>query len=97
LWNRVQDWQNKATGQIWQNKPNCPPGCENEATIVANGWIIQNPSINGYSGAFGYSMPGGVTIVAIATKSEIATTDAAAFDILREVVKYVTPGSPIDF
>jgi hypothetical protein len=22
---------------------------------------------------------------------------AAAFDILREVVKYVTPGSPIDF
>jgi hypothetical protein len=42
-------------------------------------------------------MPGGVTIVAIATKSETATTDAAAFGILREVVKYVTPGSPIDF
>jgi hypothetical protein len=26
-----------------------------------------------------------------------ATTDAAAFNILREVVKYVTPTSPINF
>jgi len=39
----------------------------------------------------------GVTIVVGATKSETATTDASAFDILREVVKYVTPESPINF
>ena len=32
-----------------------------------------------------------------ATKSETATTDASAFDILREVVKYVTPATPINF
>ena len=64
---------------------------------VANGWIVQNPSINGYSGAFGYNLASGVTIVVAATKSETATTDAAAFAILREVVKYVTPASPIDF
>jgi hypothetical protein len=65
--------------------------------IVANGWIVQNPSINGYSGAFAYNMANGVTITVEATKSENATTDAAAFDILRQVVKYVTPGSPINF
>jgi D-alanyl-D-alanine carboxypeptidase len=64
---------------------------------VANGWIVQNPSINGYSGGFGYNLANGVTIVVEATKSETATTDASAFDILREVLKYVTPASPINF
>ena len=65
--------------------------------VVANGWIVQNPSINGYSGAFAYNLANGVTITVEATKSENATTDAAAFDILREVVKYVTPNSTINF
>ena len=65
--------------------------------VVANGWIVQNPSINGYSGAFAYNLANGVTITVEATKSEHATTDAAAFDILREVVKYVTPNSTINF
>jgi D-alanyl-D-alanine carboxypeptidase len=64
---------------------------------VANGWIVQNPSINGYNGGFGYNLANGVTIVVEATKSETATTDASAFDILREVTKYVTPKSPINF
>ena len=65
--------------------------------IVANGWIVQNPSINGYSGAFGYNLANGVTIAVGATKSETSTTDAGAFDILRDVVNYVTPASPINF
>ena len=52
---------------------------------------------NGYSGAFGYNLSNGVTIVVEATKSETATTDASAFDILREVAKYVTPATPINF
>ncbi len=51
--------------------------------VVANGWIVQNPSINGYSGGFGYNLANGVTVVVGATKSETATTDASAFDILR--------------
>ena len=65
--------------------------------LVANGWITQNPSINGYSGAFGYHLATGVTIVVEATKSETATSDAIAFDILREVTRYVTPATPINF
>ena len=60
------------------------------------GWIVQYPSIYGYSGAFGYNLAGGMTIMVAATKSETATTDASAFAILREVVKYVTPASPIN-
>jgi D-alanyl-D-alanine carboxypeptidase len=65
--------------------------------VVANGWLVQNPSINGYSGAFGYNLSNGVTIVVESTKSETTTTDASAFDILREVTKYVTPATPINF
>jgi len=65
--------------------------------VISNGWIVQNPSIDGYSGAFGYNLSNGVTIVVESTKSETATTDATAFDILREVVKYVTPATPLNF
>lgn len=65
--------------------------------VVANGWLVQNPSINGYSGGFGYNLANGVTIVVESTKSEKTTTDGTAFDILREVVKYVTPATPINF
>ena len=65
--------------------------------VVANGWLVQNPSINGYSGAFGYNMATGVTVVGETTKTEKTTTDASALDILREVSKYVTPGTPINF
>ncbi len=39
----------------------------------------------------------GVTIVVESTKTEKTATDASAFDILREVVKYVTPATPINF
>jgi D-alanyl-D-alanine carboxypeptidase len=65
--------------------------------VFSNGWIVQNPSINGYSGGFGYNLSNGVTIVVEATKSETATTDTPGFDILREVTKYVTPATPIKF
>jgi D-alanyl-D-alanine carboxypeptidase len=64
---------------------------------VANGWIVQNPSIDGYSGGFGYNLADGVTIVVGSTKSEAAATDASALDILREVTQYVTPATPINF
>jgi D-alanyl-D-alanine carboxypeptidase len=65
--------------------------------VYANGWLVQNPSINGYSGAFGYHLATGVTIVVEATKSETATSDETAFDILRDVVAYVTPATPLTF
>ena len=51
----------------------------------------------GTSGGFAYNLTNGVTIVVGTTKSETATTDASAFDILKEVVGYVTPASPINF
>jgi hypothetical protein len=42
----------------------------------------------------GYLLSGKRAITVEATKSETATSDTAAFEILREVTKYVTPDSP---
>ncbi len=58
---------------------------------------MQNPYINGYSGAFGYCLASGVTIVVEATNSETAGDESPAFEIFREVVKTVTPAAPINF
>ena len=65
--------------------------------VVANGWLVQNPNINGYSGAFGYNPATGVTIVVEATRGETGASEAPAFEIFKEAVKYVTPSTPINF
>ena len=39
-----------------QNKPNLYFAY---GFVISNGWIVQNPSINGYSGAFGYNLSNG--------------------------------------
>ncbi len=62
---------------------------------VSNGWLLQTPNINGYSGAFGYNLATGVTIVVEATKGEASTSDAPGIAILRKVASYVTPATPV--
>jgi CubicO group peptidase (beta-lactamase class C family) len=64
--------------------------------IYANGWLAQNPDINGYSGAFGYHRASGITIVVSATKTPTAT-NGIALRVLREVSRYVTPATPLNF
>ena len=58
---------------------------------------LQNPGINGYSGAFGYKLSNGVTIVIEATKSETATTDASPSTFSARSSSDVTPATPINF
>jgi len=38
-----------------------------------------------------------VTIVVEATKSERATSNEIVFEIMREVTRFVTPATPINF
>jgi CubicO group peptidase (beta-lactamase class C family) len=64
---------------------------------VVNGWFIQNPSINGYSGGFAYNPATGVALVVEATKSARSTTDQSGITILRALASYVTPATPINF
>ena len=63
--------------------------------IYNNGWLLQNPDINGYSGGFAYNLATGITIVVAATKRPRPTIDPAAIHVLNEVIKYVTPASPL--
>lgn len=65
--------------------------------IYANGWYLQNPDINGYGGAFAYNPSHDVTLVVVSTKDEQPVIDPAAIHILREVVRYVTPATPLNF
>jgi CubicO group peptidase (beta-lactamase class C family) len=63
----------------------------------SNGWYVQNPSMNGYSGGFAYNPANGVTLVVGATKNENPQVDPAGIFILKEMVKYVTPSTPLNF
>lgn len=65
--------------------------------VYANGWYIQNPSMNGYSGGFGYNPATGVTLMVAATKDENPRIDPAAIHILKEMVKHITPDTPLNF
>lgn len=65
--------------------------------IVANGWYVQNPDFNGYSGAFAYHPAHDITLVVVATKNERPTIDPAAIHILREVIAHLTPAMPLNF
>ena len=47
--------------------------------------------------AYGFVVANGWIVQDPASMAVAAATDASAFDILRDVVKYVTPASPINF
>jgi hypothetical protein len=61
-----------------------------------NGWYIQNPSFNGYSGAFGYLPSKEITVIIFTTQSEDPMSDAQAFQILKEFTKILTPENVLD-
>lgn len=64
---------------------------------VYNGWFFQNPSFNGYSGAFGFQPDGEYTVVVYTTIGEDTETGAKAFMVFKELVKIITPEKSIDF
>lgn len=59
--------------------------------VVSNGWYFQNPSFNGYSGAYGYLPSKDLTLIIFTTQSPDPTSSAAAFPIMRELIKTITP------
>jgi len=65
--------------------------------VVANGWYLQNPSFNGYSGAFGYLPSKELTIIIYTTQSQDPKSDAQAFQIFKDLVELITPEAKINF
>lgn len=66
--------------------------------VVANGWYAQNPNFNGFQGAFGFLPSQNLTVVVAATQGPGADSSKNhAFEIFREVTRYLTPDTPINF
>ncbi len=65
--------------------------------VVANGWYAQNPSFNGYSGAYGYLPSQDITIVVFTTESTDPSSGAQAIQILKTLTQTITPTTPLTF
>ena len=65
--------------------------------IVANGWYCQNPSFNGYSGAYGYLPERDLTVIVYTTQGRDPASDRQAFTIFKALVSTLTPTRPIPF
>ena len=63
--------------------------------VVDNDWLFQNPSLNGFYGAFACNLRNGLVVVAASTKDESTVDVNVAFKTLQDVVNIVTPASPI--
>jgi CubicO group peptidase (beta-lactamase class C family) len=67
--------------------------------VVGNGWRLQNPSLNGYSGVLAYLPQGKVTIALATTNTQPASTVEENFNQLTfaRLADYLTPGHPSPF
>ncbi len=64
--------------------------------VVDNGWLFQNPSLNGYYGALACDPRTGYAVVAFSTLEEnTVPTNRVAFDVAKNVANYLTPNTPI--
>lgn len=64
---------------------------------VSNGWYIQNPSFNGFSGAFAYMPSKDLTVIVYSTQSEDPNSNAQSIKMLKELVKMLTPENALNF
>jgi CubicO group peptidase (beta-lactamase class C family) len=63
---------------------------------VANGWMIQNPSFNGYSGIFGHLPSRRISIILATTRGPKSSPDHHYSTLrFKQLVKYLTPDTPI--
>lgn len=65
--------------------------------VVSNGWYVQNPSFNGFSGAFGYEPEKNLTVVIFTTETEETNNAFTAFEIFKKLVSKLTPERQINF
>jgi D-alanyl-D-alanine carboxypeptidase len=65
--------------------------------VVSNGWYLQNPSINGYTGVMGYLPDLNLTLVVFASQSADPKVGHPAFEIFKAMVRNLVPGHPINF
>lgn len=64
--------------------------------LVANGWLFQNPEVNGYTSIMAVLPSRGISIALSVTEGESAAETSTNFSerLLGEVTEYLTPQSP---
>jgi hypothetical protein len=65
--------------------------------VVSNGWYLQNPNINGYTGVMGYLPDLHLTLVVFASQSADPKVGHPAFEIFKDVVRDLVPSHSINF
>jgi D-alanyl-D-alanine carboxypeptidase len=65
--------------------------------LVDDGWIIQNPMLNGYTGVMAYLPKRKLSLAIVATTGPGADPEAAYASLLFErITAYLTPGNPVN-
>lgn len=65
--------------------------------VVSDGWYLQNPNINGYTGVMGYLPDQNLTLVVFASQSADPKVGHPAFEIFKEIVRDLVPDHSINF
>ena len=62
--------------------------------IAGNGWRLQNPNLNGYSGVLGYQTHGKITVAITTTNSPASAAADEAFSqqAFKRIAEYLSPG-----
>ena len=61
---------------------------------IANGWLIQNPVINGYAGILAYLPSQKIAVLIESTQGSKSTAQSIATDIFKAITPYLTPDNP---
>lgn len=64
--------------------------------LVGNGWRVQNPSLNGYTGIEAYLPSRGISVAIVTTLSRRSGASETAYstELFNRIARYLTPGHP---
>jgi CubicO group peptidase (beta-lactamase class C family) len=64
--------------------------------LVGNGWRVQNPNLNGYTGIEAYLPSRGISVAIVSTLSQRigASETAYSTELFNRIARYLTPGHP---
>ena len=63
--------------------------------FLDRGWIIQNPSLNGFNAVFAYLPSRHITIAITTTLGRSISGHNYSTDLTKEIAHYLAPGHPI--
>jgi CubicO group peptidase (beta-lactamase class C family) len=82
------------TAPLSKGLPGAPSTAEYGLGIaIGNGWLIQNPVINGYAGILAYLPSQKIAVLIESTHGSKSTAQSIATDIFKAITPYLTPNN----